>query len=219
VVAGYFTRFSRLDNGLTESWSLHLSPIDLHFASGDNLHSLFNPQAITYERLFTPFEIYPGVVLPPGEYRFTRFRTIFMSASKRRLQGGVSWNLGNYWSGTAHEFSTNVTYKIPPRLSLSMNTNQTFARLPEGDFDATILSWQVNYSASPFVSLSNLVQYDSVSKNLGWQALVRWILQPGNDLFFVFGQGWIREEIEGDRYGFRTQDSKVSAKFQYTFRL
>ena len=50
---------------------------------------------------------------------------------------------------------------------------------------------------------------------------MRWILKPGKDLFFVFGQGWIREEIEGGReaYAFRAQDSKVSAKFQYTFRL
>ena len=219
IVAAYFTRFTRLDNGLTESWSLHLSPIDWHFNSGDSLHSLFNPQAIRYERLFAPFEIYPGVVLPAGEYRFTRFRTHFVTASKRRWQAGMSWNLGNYWSGSAHEFTTNFTYKIPPGLTLNVNTDQTFARLPQGNFDATILGGRVNYSASPFVSLSNLIQYDNVSRNLGWQARVRWILQPGNDLFFVFGQGWIKEAIEDDRYRFRAQDSKLSAKFQYTFRL
>ncbi len=217
--AAYFTRFSRLDNGLTESWSLHLTPADLHFKSGDSLHSLFTPQSITYERLFVPFAIYPGVVLPAGEYRFTRFRTHFTSAAKRRLQGGIAWTIGNYWSGTARELTTSLTYKIPPGLTLSVNTNQTFARLPQGDFDATILGAEVNYSASPFVSLSNLLQYDNVSRNLGWQARVRWILQPGNDLFFVFGQGWIQEAFEDDRYQFRAQDSKLSAKFQYTFRL
>jgi hypothetical protein len=219
IVAAYFNRFTRLDNHLTESWSLHLNPIDWHFNSGDNLHALFSPQAITYERLFAPFEIYPGVVLPVGEYRFTRFRTNVQSASKRRLQANVAWSLGNYWSGRAHEVTTTVTYKIPPAVTLSVNSNQTFARLPQGNFDATTVGGQVNVSASPRVSLFNLIQYDNVSRNLGWQARVRWILQPGNDLFFVFGQGWIREAIEGDRDQFRAQDTKLSAKFQYTFRL
>ena len=116
IVAGYFTRFSRLDNGLTESWSLHLSPIDWHFNSGDNLHAFFNPQSITYERLFAPFEIYPGVVLPVGEYRFTRWQTFFQTAAKRRWQGTISWAFGNYWSGTAHEVSTGFSVQDSARL-------------------------------------------------------------------------------------------------------
>ena len=67
---------------------------------------------------------------------------------------------------------------------------------------------------SPSLSFSNLIQYDNRSRNLGWQSRVRWTLQPGNDLFFAFNQGWIQEEGEGDRYRFRTQDTKISTKFQ-----
>ena len=45
---------------------------------------------------------------------------------------------------------------------------------------------------------------------------------PGNDLFFVFNQGWIEEQEQGRGGGtlrFRTADTKVSAKFQYSFRF
>ena len=52
---------------------------------------------------------------------------------------------------------------------------------------------------------------------MGWQSRVRWTLQPGSDLFFAFNQGWIHED--GGNLRFRTQDSKVSAKFQYSFRF
>jgi hypothetical protein len=213
----YYTRFTRLDNGEVESWNLHFATIDWHFKTGDNIHALFSPQAITYERLFAPFEISPGVVLPPGEYRFTRWRTNLQSAVKRRLQGSLVWLMGNYWSGRAHELSTTLQYKIPPGFTISFNTDQTFARLPQGHFVARILRWQVNYAASPFFALSNLIQYDNRSRNLGWQSRVRWILQPGNDLFLVFGQGWIQDTR--DDYRFRAQDTKISAKFQYTFRF
>jgi len=84
-------------------------------------------------------------------------------------------------------------------------------------FVARILIWRVNYSASPFLSFSNLIQYDNESRNLGWQSRMRWILRPGNDLFLVFSQGWIQDAPGGFR--FRADESKVSTKFQYTFRF
>ena len=90
--------------------------------------------------------------------------------------------------------TTGVTYKLPPRFTISLNTNQTFARLPEGNFTARIFTSNVSYAASPRLSFSNLIQYDNRSRNLGWQSRVRWTLQPGNDFFFAFNQGWIQEE-------------------------
>lgn len=214
----YYTRFTRLDNGEVESWDLYVTLLDWHLSSGDNLHGMFdfNP---TYERLFEPFEISPGVRLLPGEYRFTRFRSNLLStATKRRLSGSVNLTYGGYWSGKAEQVTTSLTYKVPPQFIVTVSTNQTFARLPEGHFIARIFTSNVSYSATPRLSLSNLIQYDNRSRNMGWQSRVRWTLQPGNDLFFAFNQGWIQDE-EGGSLRFHTQDSKVSAKFQYSLRF
>jgi hypothetical protein len=213
----YYTRFERLDTGELESSEWHLTWLDWHFRNGDNLHSLFDVN-VFYERLFTPFVISPGVVLPIGEYRFTRFRHQAASAARRRLGLNMNISHGDYWSGTAETVQATVSYKIPPQFNLSLTSNLTFAHLPQGDFTARILSATVNYAASPFVTLSNLIQYDNRSRNLGWQSRARWTLRPGNDLFIVFGQGWIRENLEvGDR--FAVQDTKISTKLQYTARF
>jgi hypothetical protein len=77
----------------------------------------------------------------------------------------------------------------------------------------------VNFSASPSLSFSNLVQYDNRSRNLGWQSRVRWTLRAGNDLFVAFNQGWIQEEGDNRSLRFRAEDSRVSAKFQYSYRF
>ena len=213
----YYTRFTRLDTGQVESWNVHfVAPIDWHFNSGDSIHNFFNPR-INYERLFAPFEISPGVVLPPGEYRFTRWHLFLSTAQKRRWQVNAQWLPGTFWSGHADEFFTTLTYKIPPRFTISFTANQTFARLPQGNFVSRILNSRMNYAASPFLTFSNLIQFDNRSRNLGWQSRVRWILQPGNDLFFVFTQGWVQDALGG--YNFTAQTSKVSTKFQYTFRF
>lgn len=211
-----YNHFTRLDDGQVESWNLHVQgPIDWHFKSGDAIHAIFWP-SVRYERLFAPFEIYPGVTLPSGEYRFTRWRNRATTASKRRLQAGVTWYSGTYWSGHADQFETDLSYKIPPWFTIRFDANQTFARLPQGNFVARILTLRVNYAASPFLSFTNVIQFDNKSLNLGWQSRARWTLRPGNDLFFVFSQGWIQNP-DAD-FQFIAQESKVSAKFQYTFR-
>jgi hypothetical protein len=214
----YYTRFTRLDNGLVESWDLYITPVDWHLRSGDSFHGTIdiNP---TYERLFEPFEISPGVVLPAGEYRFTRFKTGgITTAAKRRLAGSVGVAWGNYWSGAAEQVTTSLTYKLPPRFTVTLSTNQTFARLPEGRFTARIVTSSVNYAASPFLALSNLIQFDNRSQNLGWQGRVRWTLQPGRDVFFAVNQGWIHDP-DGGSLRFRREDTKLSGKVQYSIRF
>ena len=190
---------------------------DLHFKSGDSLHALLSPDFV-HERLFEPFEISPGVVLRPGEYRFSRWMNNVATAGKRRLQGQVRWTFGTYWSGHADELQVSLTFKLPPRFIFNTSMNQTNARLPEGHFIARILGSQLNYSASPFLTFSNLIQYDNRSRNLSWQSRIRWTMQPGNDLFFVVNQGWIHD-MDHRRFRFSPHDTQLSTKVQYTLRL
>lgn len=213
----YYTRFTRLHTNEVESWDLYLTLLDWHFRSGDNLHGILDVNP-TYERLFEPFAIWPGVVLAPGEYRFTRFKTNLLStAAKRRVSGSVNVFYGNFWSGRAEQVTTALTVKLPPRFTMVLNTNQTFARLPEGRFTTRIFTANVGFSASPSLSFANLVQYDNRSRNLGWQSRVRWTPQPGNDLFLAFNQGWIHEDTGSRR--FRAEERKISAKVQYSVRF
>jgi hypothetical protein len=215
----FFTRFVRLDKNQVESWDLYVTWWDWHFKSGDNMHGWFdfNP---TYERLFESFRISPGVVLKPGEYRFTRFRSNLLStAAKRPVSANLNLVWGNYWSGKAEQVIASVTYKLPPRLNASVSTNQTFARLPEGHFTARIFTSNLNYAASPSLSFTNLIQYDNRSRNLGWQSRARWTLKPGNDLFFAFNQGWVQEEDDNRNLRFTVQDTRFSGKFQYSYRF
>ena len=75
----------------------------------------------------------------------------------------------------------------------------------------------MDYAASPFLSVSSLIQFDNRSENLGLQSRVRWTIEPGNDVFFIFGQGWVQDLERG--YDFRRQDSRLAMKFQYTIRF
>ena len=214
----YYTQFTNLDNNLVESRDAYISLFDWHLRSGDSVHALLDVNPV-YERLFETFEISPGVFLPPGEYRYTRFRSNAMSAARRRFTASASVGTGSYWSGRAEQVTASLGFKLPPRFIASVSTNQTFARLPEGNFITRIFTSNIGFTASPRLSFSNLIQYDNRSRNLGWQSRVRWTLQPGNDFFLSFNQGWIQDEQEHRRMQFRVQDSRVSTKFQYSHRF
>ena len=212
----YYTHFERLDNGQRESSAWKITPLDWHFRSGDSIHALADIDH-TFERLFAPFQIAPGVILPPGDYENVRSGFVIASATKRRLSAFVNFGYGDFWSGTAEQLSTTISYNLPPRFSFQFRTNQTFAHLPEGEFIARTFTSTFNYAVSPRLSFSNLVQYDNRSRNLGWQSRVRWTLRPGSDLFVSFNQGWLAEDSGSLRLV--TLDTKLAGKLQYTYRF
>lgn len=212
----YYTRFERLDNGDLESSEIYISWLDWHFNSGDGLHSLFDYFG-GVERLFEPFEISEGVVLPIGEYKTDRFKVSVGTARKRRLVASVRATWGDFWSGSAEEIRARITWKLPPRFTVEATATQTFAHLPQGDFIARVFSANVDFAVSPRLTFSNLVQYDNRSRNLGWQSRMRWTLKPGNDLFVSFNQGWVHDNVIANR--FIEQDTRIATKLQYTFRF
>lgn len=209
-------RFVRLDHGQVESWRIFTAPVHLTWNSGDRFEVNANPQ---FERLFEPFEISRRVTLPPGDYRFIRYRVEFYTSPNRPWKVDTTWWFGTYWSGRADQLSGQFQYKWAPHLDTSFRYDQTFARLKEGNFAARIFSLRANYSFTPLLTLSNLAQFDNDSKNLGWQSRIRWILRPGREIFLVFNQGWIREDDGTGSTRFRAADRGLAAKAQYTLRF
>ena len=202
---------------MTESSELYITPVDWHFRSGDSIHQL-GDFIRGYERLFEPFEISPGVVLPAGEYKTTRHKANVAFAQKRPpVRELERWVGGQFWSGSSEDVTARLTYKLPPWFTFTASANQTFASLPQGKFTAPHPYLYLPFCRPPRASPSP-TWFNTItrSRNLGWQSRMRWTLKPGNDLFLSFNQGWISEDTGSLR--FRTGDTKLAAKFHYTLR-
>jgi hypothetical protein len=100
------------------------------------------------------------------------------------------------------------------RLTTEFEWNQV--RLAEGAFDTRLVQIVGSTQFNPRVAFVNTVQYDSLSRQLGWQGRFRWILEPGNDLYFVYTQNWVEDAV---RERFLMRDRKAAAKFVYTRRF
>ena len=206
-------RFTRLDNGRVESWRVFVAPINWTLDTGDRFELNYIP---TFERLFEPDSIV-GVALPRGDYRFTRYRAEFATASKRPWKLEGLWWFGGYWSGRADQIEASFGYKWAPHLETGFTLDETFGRLPQGRFVARVLALRADCSVSPFLTFYNLVQYDDESRDLGWQSRMRWRLRPGSEAFLVFGHDWLRDESGEAR--FHPTQTRLGVKMQYMFRF
>jgi hypothetical protein len=203
----------------SSSVSMQLVRVELH--SGDNAEFWAAPG---YERLRTDFEIAPGIVLPAGaSYRFTRYGASLNTANRRivALRPRVEW--GTFFSGTRQEYEIGVGVRPRPGVTLNASYQLNRVALAEGKFDTRLFRVVADTQFSPFVYLVNNVQYDSVSRVLGWQSRFRWTLTPGNDMFLVYTHNWLDNPAGGPLMpqgaGYRTLDRRVASKVVYTKRF
>ena len=199
---------------LSRSINFSLFAINTH--AGDNVVFEISREA---ERLQRDFRQPQGdIVLPGGsEYDFTRFRIGWGMSNQRIFAFGGDFSWGDYFSGTRREFAP--TLEIRPQIGLVINLSGQFNRveLAEGSFSTRLIQGQFNKQFSPWVSLASNLQYDTVSRIIGWQARFRWIMKPGNDIFFVYTQNW--RDHPGDIGGIETIDRKAASKIVYTHRF
>ena len=169
-----------------------------------------------FEYLDKDFEIHDGIIFPSGgNYDFTRYRLGVRTAGRRPLSIRSNLEWGDFFSGQRREFSLDLTLRPRPGLRLELGGEWNRVELPEGSFSTSLLEAEVGSQFGPWISLTNDLQYDSVSREFGWQSRFRWILRPGNDFFLVYSQNWLNDPFTG----LDTLNRSAAAKVLYTHRF
>lgn len=171
-----------------------------------------------YERLIEDFRIAPGVMLPIGnEYNFTRYRAQLNTAGRRLLsvQPRVEW--GDFYSGDRVQLSMTSNIRLMPGLMFALAAEWNKVQLAEGRFYTRLYRGVSEMQFTPFMAWVNNIQYDTQSAVLGWQSRYRWIVRPGNDIYFVYNHNWLDDPLRGNR--FRSIDNRLSSKLLYTYRF
>jgi hypothetical protein len=193
-----------------------LKPATVVFRDGSEAAYEVHP---TYERLERDFEISDGVILEAGKvFEFTRHEIQASMADRYPVSVGGQVAFGHFFSGTHDEYQVDVSVRPRAGVALGVEAQHNVLELAEGSFDTTVLRATASTQLSPWLSLVNNIQYDDVSRLIGWQMRFRWIQRPGNDLFFVYSHNW-QEFEDAEARQFRTLDSKAATKIVYTLRF
>ena len=171
----------------------------------------------TRERLDGPFRIARRFTLPMGaEYDFTRYAIAWQTANRRIVAISGRYAFGDFYSGTRDELSLDVTLRARPGYILYLTTQLNQIDLPEGSVTTRLFRLVGETQFTPFMALVNNVQYDSVSRVLGWQSRFRWIVTPGNDVYVVYTHNWEDDPVLNR---FDTLERRLASKVLYTHRF
>ena len=199
---------------LTRLWTLTLLNVD--FQSEDSVSFLVLPE---YERLHADFRVNARdtIALPRGrEYSFVRYRLTGQTANRRVLAVVPTIEWGGFYSGTRRQISLDLTMRLHPGLIIYTSTEINRVVLPETRFTTQLVRLTPEVAIGQWVSLVNTVQYDSVSRVLGWQSRFRWIVTPGNDVYVVYTHNWLDDPVR-DRL--LTLNRQAATKLLYTRRF
>jgi hypothetical protein len=201
--------------GIVESWEYFMAPVNVRFESGDRFEFNWDPHG---ETLLAPFEVAPGVIIPPGSYDFTRWRLEAHTSEHRPLQFGTTTWFGTFYNGHLTQWEEYLRWTSPKgKIQLDLDMENDFGHLPAGNFVQRLWSVRAAYAWNPNLVLSSFIQYDTASENVGTNTRLRWTIRPGNDLFIVWNRGWQRI-VTDPHVSLVPQSDLVAVKLRWTFR-
>jgi hypothetical protein len=207
----------QMSTGRLEDQQLQLDLFNVNLESGDGFG--FSASR-TNEYLDFAFEVSEGVPITPGRYEYWDYRLNFRTAGQRRVGFFTNFSWGGWWNGDRTQINGRVNFRPTPGFQLGTNFERNDVTLPQGAFTANVYELDTQWNPSPWISFTNQLQYDDVSELVGLFARMRWIVRPGNDVYFVYTHNWVNygAGILSDP-SFTTISRGASVKLSYTHRF
>ena len=213
LVRSWFTElnvdyYETLDEGELETRRIEFSPIGMRMTTEDRWRLGYVHET---ENLVEPFEVSDGVVIPSGRYEFDTVEAAIFSNQSRLLGLRGRMGIGDFYNGT--RTSGRISFNLRLSKNLQTETRLVFndVELPQGAFDVGLYSQIVNLTFTPNLRLNTILQYNDLSGDLGTNVRLHWIYRPGSDLFVVYNENWMAEDL---RYRQSTH-RQIAVKFTY----
>ena len=138
------------------------------------------------EEVVTPFEIFPGVVVPVGTYNDAEGRWIVNTDMAARLSLRLTFTHGGFFGGDRVGTVTQVKFRLQETFSADLNWQWNDIDLPGGDFVTNLARLRLNYSFTPKMFLQSLIQYNDRDDLWSMNLRFGWLQAANAGLFLVY---------------------------------
>jgi hypothetical protein len=199
-------------DGFQETMYTHL---DNHwqFRNAYEVHTGMN---LTTEGVRTPFEIYPGIVVPPGTYDHAEGQFVFQT----NLGAPASYYLQTYIGGIFGGSRVTTNHTVRLRVGETFTTETSYSLndvdLPWGHFRTNLIRSRINYSFTPRSFVQSLVQYNDRADLWSMNIRFGWLQAANTGLFIVYNDTrYLYDLIERPE----RKDRSLIVKFSRMFDL
>ncbi len=139
-----------------------------------------------FERIDAPFDIFPGVIIPPGKYSWNRGGIEYITDQSARLFLQTQYQFGGFYDGRIKTLNLNGGFRVGPKFLFVGRLNYNDVDLPAGDFSTTIASARISYSFTPHSFLQGLFQYNDRFDQFTSNIRLALLRSSNTGLFFVY---------------------------------
>ena len=157
--------------------------------------------AESYEFLSSEFSPGPGVTFPVGAYSFVDVEATYSLGAQHSFSGTFTAGAGEYFDGDIRSIGVSSgRFGITQQFSVEPTVSVNWVETPRGSFRTDLIVSRVNYTFTPRMFVSGLVQYNSASDALSTNLRLRWEYSPGSELFVVYTEDRDTDPLLPDRY-------------------
>jgi hypothetical protein len=169
-------------DGFLESGYWH---IDNHwqFRNSSEVHTGMN---LTEEGLRTPFEIYPGIFVPPGSYEHAEAQLVYMTNQGAPISLNVQSVIGGFFGGDRVSVSPTLRMRAGDTLTAEVAYQRNDVDLPWGSFTTNLIRTRVSYSFDTRRFVQALVQYNDRADLWSMNLRFGWLQAANTGLFIVY---------------------------------
>lgn len=177
-----YREFFDLD-GFSATRLLHF---DSHFEFANGAFFQLPALNFTHEGLKQPFEISPGVFVPPGRYDNAEWGFQYNTdlSAPVSLEGRI--DIGGFYSGHRKGTASTLNLRIGDTFTAGLRVSYYDVDLREGSFHTSLLGLRASYSFTPRVYLQSLLQYNQQTRNFSGNVRFGWLSTAGTGLFIVY---------------------------------
>jgi hypothetical protein len=141
---------------------------------------------LTREGVIAPFEIFPGVTVPIGNYEHSEAQLVAFTNQGAPVSARIRLTMGGFFGGSRVVTAPQVLVRISDVFNTEVIWTRNDVELAGGAFVTNLVSSRVSYAFNPRVYLQALVQYNDRA-NL-WSSNIRfgWLNQANTGLFVVY---------------------------------
>lgn len=200
-------------DGFQESGRWH---IDNHFEwrNGSEIHTGFN---LTHEGVIQPFEIFPGVIVPPGSYDNAEAQIVARSNEGAPLSIDTRFIAGGFFNGDRFTFEAELKGRIGDWFQASVEYERNDVNLPTGDFITNLVVTRLSYSFTPRIYLQALLQYNDVSDTWSTNLRFAWLNAANSGFYVVYNEN--RDPRRMSEGGVGVRGRSFIVKYSHTFEL
>ncbi len=192
-----------------QSFSYRLRPLGFETRKGEGFYVDIERVA---EGLIRDFEIFPGVVIPAGEYWWNRYNFFFETFEAREISLSTRFSFGEFFEGNSFSGEGTLLWRATKHFNINVNYEKNVIDLPQGSINTDLIGSRIEYAINPQIFGSLLGQWNSAQQEMNINFRLQLIPKIGTDFFLI-----VNQVVDTQSGKFVSERSTILAKIIWRF--